>query len=125
MQGSVFTVKVCIISVCLQVTVEGVIGGSVVLLCSSAEHDLKLQDIDVHWRHKSNKIVYSIIKGEHSVAGQDPQYKNRVETFPSEYLRANFSIKFTDLTHADAGKYICYITPSDEQETVLLIIKGV
>ncbi|KAF4097867.1 hypothetical protein G5714_021875 [Onychostoma macrolepis] len=114
---------VLINKVSLQVTVEGVIGGSVVLPCSSAEHDLKLQDIDVHWRDKNDKIVYSIIKGEHSVAGQDPQYKDRVETFPSEYLRGNFSIKLSGLTHADAGQYICYITPSDEQETVQLIIK--
>ncbi len=104
---------------------KGCYGGSVVLPCSSTEHDLKLQDTDVHWRDKNDTIVYSIIKGEHSLVGQDPQYKNRVETFPDEYLRANFSIKLTAVTHADAGKYICYITnPSDsQQETVQLIIK--
>ncbi|KAI2644989.1 Transposon Tf2-9 polyprotein [Labeo rohita] len=105
---------------------ESVIGGSVVLPCSSNQHDLKLQDTDVHWRDKTDTIVYSIIKGNHSVEGQGPQYKNRAETFPDEYLRGNFSIKLTALTHADAGKYICYITnPSDSQkETVELIIKG-
>ncbi|XP_050959653.1 CD276 antigen homolog isoform X2 [Labeo rohita] len=104
---------------------ESVIGGSVVLPCSSNQHDLKLQDTDVHWRDKTDTIVYSIIKGNHSVEGQGPQYKNRAETFPDEYLRGNFSIKLTALTHADAGKYICYITnPSDSQkETVELIIK--
>ncbi len=126
MPDCVFALTVSVISVCLQVTVKGVIGGSVVLPCSSTEHDLKLQDTDVHWRDKNDTIVYSIIKGEHSLVGQDPQYKNRVETFPDEYLRGNFSIKLTAVTHADAGKYICYITnPSDsQQETVQLIING-
>ncbi len=125
MPTSVFTIKVCVISVSLQVTVKGVIGGSVVLPCSSTEHDLKLQDTYVHWRDKNDKIVHSVLKGKDSVAGQDQWYKNRAETFPDEYLRINFSIKLSGLTHADAGEYICYITPSNEQETVLLIIKGV
>ncbi|KAL0159839.1 hypothetical protein M9458_043564, partial [Cirrhinus mrigala] len=54
--------------------------------------------------------------------GQDPQYNNRAETFPDEYLRGNYSIKLNNLTHADAGKYTYFITPSDEHETVQLII---
>ncbi|KAF4097854.1 hypothetical protein G5714_021862 [Onychostoma macrolepis] len=41
---------VLINKVCLQVTVEAVIGGSVVLPCSSDEHDHTLQDIDLHLR---------------------------------------------------------------------------
>ncbi|KAL0148644.1 hypothetical protein M9458_056084 [Cirrhinus mrigala] len=121
----VFTV--CVISVCLQVTAEAVIGGSVVLPCSSAEPDLKLQDTDVHWRQNGSIYIYDIIKGKFSdsMAEQDPRYKNRAETFPDEYLRGNFSIKLINLTHTDAGKYTCYIIPSNEQETVQLIINGV
>ncbi|KAL0153356.1 hypothetical protein M9458_051352, partial [Cirrhinus mrigala] len=101
------------------VTVEAVIGGSVVLLCSSTEHD---QDTAVHWRHNCSKIVYDIIKGKDSVEKQEQQYKNRAETFPDEYERGNFSIKLNNLTHADAGRYSCYITPSDEQKKIQLII---
>ncbi|XP_016365869.1 uncharacterized protein LOC107706620 [Sinocyclocheilus rhinocerous] len=113
---------VLINKVSLDVTVEGVTGGSVVLPCSSTEHDLKLQDTDVHWRHNGSKIVFDIIKADESLEKQDQWYKNRAETFPEEYVRGNFSIKLSGLTHADAGKYICLITPSDEQETVELII---
>ncbi|XDV22127.1 hypothetical protein PO909_027086 [Leuciscus waleckii] len=115
---------VLINKVSLQETVETVIGGSVLLPCSSTEHDLKLQDTDVHWRDNKDKIVYSIIKGKDSVAGQDPEYKNRAETFPEEYKRGNFCLKLINLTHADARKYICYIThPSySKQETVELVI---
>ncbi|XP_059425698.1 CD276 antigen homolog [Carassius carassius] len=110
--------------VSLQVTVEGFICGSVLLPCSSAQHDLKLQDTEVHWRDRNDKIVYNIIKGKHSVEGQKTQYKNRVETFSNENLRANFSIKLTSLSHADAGKYICFITNSSDYQprTVELII---
>ncbi|KAL0148610.1 hypothetical protein M9458_056050, partial [Cirrhinus mrigala] len=107
------------------VTVEAVVGGSVVLPCSSAEHDLKLEDINVHWRQNGSICVYDIIKGKDSMAAQDPRYMNRIKTFPEEYVRRNLSIKLSCLTHADAGRYICHITPSDEQETVLLIINGV
>ncbi|XP_026053946.1 ICOS ligand-like [Carassius auratus] len=113
---------VLINKVSLQVTVEGFVGGSVVLPCSSAEHVLKLQDTDVHWRHNSSKIVYDLVKGEDSLEEQDPRYKNRTKTFPEECVRGNFSISLSDLTHADAGKYNCLITPSSKHETVELII---
>ena len=109
----------------LQETVEAVIGGSVLLPCSSTKHDLKLQDTDVSWRHNHSKIVFDIVKGEDFEAEQDPWYKNRVETFPREYERGNFSIKLTDLNYTDAGDFNCLITPSDEQKTVQLIINGV
>ncbi|KAK2907135.1 hypothetical protein Q8A67_006120 [Cirrhinus molitorella] len=106
----------------LQDTV-GFVGDSVVLPCSSTKHDVKLQDTDVHWKDKHDKTVHSIIKGEGKIEEQDQRYKNRVETFPAEYLRRNFSIKLNNLTHADAGKYTCFITPSDERKTTQLIIK--
>ncbi|KAK9967368.1 hypothetical protein ABG768_001771 [Culter alburnus] len=114
---------VLINKVSLQETVEAVIGGSVVLWCSSTEHDHKLQDIDIHWRHNGSKIVYDIVNGEDSVVLQDQRYKSRAETFPDEHLRGNFSIKLHNLTHDDAGKYICFIKHSSEQKTVHLIIK--
>uniref|UniRef100_A0A9J7YDG0 Ig-like domain-containing protein n=1 Tax=Cyprinus carpio carpio TaxID=630221 RepID=A0A9J7YDG0_CYPCA len=109
--------------VCLQVTVEGVNGGSVVLPCSSTQHDLKLQDVSVHWRHNNSEIVYDIIKGGDVVSVQNPRYKNRAETFPDEYLRGNFSIKLNNLQHTDGGTFSCLITPSNEQETIQLNIK--
>ncbi|XP_052395376.1 CXADR-like membrane protein isoform X9 [Carassius gibelio] len=110
--------------VCLQVTVEGFIYGSVVLPCSSTQHDLKLQDIDVSWRHNGSKIIFDIIPHSNSPVTQDPEYKNRIETFPQEYQRGNFSIKLNHLQHTDAGEYICYIKNSDKYQTLKLIING-
>uniref|UniRef100_A0A672TCA1 Ig-like domain-containing protein n=1 Tax=Sinocyclocheilus grahami TaxID=75366 RepID=A0A672TCA1_SINGR len=104
----------CVISVCLQIPVEGFIGDSVVLPCSSAEHDLKLQDINVLWRDKDSETIYDLIKGKASVERQDPRYKNRAETFPEEYKRGNFSLKLQNLTHTDEGEFSCFITHTDE-----------
>jgi len=102
-----------------------VIGGSVLLPCSSTKHDLEPQDTEVHWRHNGSELVYDIVNGEDSLEKQDPLYKNRAESFPQEYERGNFSIKLNNLTHTDAGKHICFITHSNEQKTVQLIINGV
>ncbi|XP_077081835.1 uncharacterized protein LOC143735533 [Siphateles boraxobius] len=109
--------------VCLQETVEAVIGGSVLLPCSSSEHHLTAQDTDVNWRHNGSENVYDIVKGEDLLQLQDPRYKNRAESLPDEYKRGNYSIKLKNLTHTDAGKYICYITHSFELQTVQLIIR--
>ncbi|KAK2907124.1 hypothetical protein Q8A67_006109 [Cirrhinus molitorella] len=115
---------VLINKVCLQVTVEAVIGGSVVLPCSSTEDDHKLQDTEVSWRHNDCKIVFDLIPNNASPVIQDPEYKNRTETFPQEYLKGNFSIKLNNLQHTDAGQYICYIKNSNKYRTVQLIING-
>ncbi|XP_073793852.1 V-set domain-containing T-cell activation inhibitor 1-like [Danio rerio] len=104
-------------------TVEGVIGGSVVLPCSSAAPDVKFQDCIVFWRHNNSKIVYEIVKGKDSLAEQDQQYKDRTDSFPMEYSRRNFSIKLNKLQHMDTGEFNCFITPTDEYKTVQLIIK--
>ncbi|XP_052395374.1 CD276 antigen homolog isoform X7 [Carassius gibelio] len=109
--------------VCLQVTVEGFIGGSVVLPCSSAQHDLKPQDINLYWVYSGSTNVFDIIKGNESEAGQDSRYKNRAKTFPEEYLRGNFSLKLINLTETDAGEYTCFIQHLSESNTVELILK--
>uniref|UniRef100_A0A8C2ISU3 Ig-like domain-containing protein n=1 Tax=Cyprinus carpio TaxID=7962 RepID=A0A8C2ISU3_CYPCA len=109
----VFGLTVCVMSVSLQDTVEAFIGGSVILPCSLSAQDL------------TPKIVFDIIKGKDTVAEQDPQYKNRAETFPDEYLRGNFSLKLNNLQHTDTGKFSCFTTPSNEQKTIQLIINGI
>ncbi len=75
-----FSITFFVFSACLEVTVEGFTGGSVVLPCSSTEHNLKLQKIDVFWRDKDSEIIYNLIKGTDSLEKQDPRYKNRALT---------------------------------------------
>ncbi|KTF84128.1 hypothetical protein cypCar_00037973 [Cyprinus carpio] len=114
-------VFVIVNEVSLQETVVGFTGDSAVLNCSSKER----QDIDVLWTFNYTQIVFDIIDGQVSVEGQDPQYKNRVESFPEEYLRGNFSIKLNNLQHTDAGNYTCYIVKKESViKSVELFIKG-
>ncbi len=121
--AKLLTVIISVISVCLQITEEGFIGGSVILQCYSNERPQK-EDIYVHWRGTNGKIVYDIIKGEDSLEKQDQQYKKRTVSFPVEYLHGNFSIKLINLTHADAGEFSCLISHAFKENTVLLRING-
>ncbi len=100
----------------------GFIGGSVVLPCSASEPQLTTEYIIVNWRYGDRLIVHAIINGKDSVEEQDPQYRNRAESFPGEYMRENLSIKLNNLQHTDAGKYQCYIIK--ESTIVELHIKG-
>lgn len=68
--------------------------------------------------------MFDVINGKDSVAGQNPRYKDRAETFPDEYEERNFSLKLNKLQHTDAGKFICYISHSSELQKVLLLLKG-
>lgn len=106
---------------CLQVIVEGKVGGSAVLPCSSIDNGLKNEDITVYWRHNSSQNVYDIIEGKGLV---DPAYKNRAETFPKEYMKGNFSLKLNNLQYNDAGNYICYITKAHQHPSTQLFVKG-
>lgn len=56
---------------------------------------------------------------------QDPAYKNRVETFPEEYMKGNFSLKLNKLQYSDTGKYICYITKTHQNPSTQLFIEGI
>uniref|UniRef100_A0A673KAF9 Ig-like domain-containing protein n=1 Tax=Sinocyclocheilus rhinocerous TaxID=307959 RepID=A0A673KAF9_9TELE len=112
-------------SACLQVTVEGEVGGSAVLPCSSIDNHLKEEDITVYWRHNSSQNVYDIIEGKGLVERQDPAYKNRAETFPTEYMKGNFSLKLNNLQFNDSGKYICYITKAHKNPSTQLFVKGI
>ncbi|KAL0148629.1 hypothetical protein M9458_056069, partial [Cirrhinus mrigala] len=108
----------------LDITVVGFTGSSVVLPCSSAEHDLRPQDVNVLWRDKDSETVYDLIKGKAFIDQQYPRYKNRAETFPDEYGKGNFSVKLINLTHTDAGEFNCFITHSSysKHQTVWLVI---
>ncbi|RXN18022.1 U6 snRNA-associated Sm LSm3 [Labeo rohita] len=106
------------------VTVVGVIGGSVILPCSSKEPQPRVEDITVNWKHLDSLSVYDIIKGKGSVEEQHPKYKNRAESVAKQYQKGDFSLKLKNLQYNDTGNYQCYITAESEVETVELLIEG-
>ncbi|XP_056614709.1 V-set domain-containing T-cell activation inhibitor 1-like isoform X3 [Triplophysa dalaica] len=107
-----------------QVTIDGVVGGSVLLPCASNTHEHNLQDIDVLWRHNASMNVFTILKGKGSVEHQEPKYRNKTEFFPDKFLKGIFSIQLNKLIHTDAGEYECYILHSGEYVKVWLLING-
>ncbi|XP_050951146.1 ICOS ligand isoform X8 [Labeo rohita] len=106
--------------VSLQDTVVGFIGGSAVLLCSSKEPQLTIQDVEVQWRH-NNWNVYAIIKDKVAMEEQDAEYRNRTESFPAEYVRGNFSLKLNNLQYSDEGEYKCYISEDSIIQNIITV----
>ncbi|KAI7790753.1 hypothetical protein IRJ41_000384 [Triplophysa rosa] len=105
-------------------TAEGVTGDSVLLPCVTNKNEHNVQDIDVMWKYNDKQNVYEIIKGKSSVKDQEQKYKNRIDTFPEEFEKGNFSLKLNSLTHSDAGEYHCFIKHSHETVTIKLHIIG-
>lgn len=109
--------------VSMQARVEGVTGGSVILPCpTNSKVELITEEIIVRWRQNDDKVVCDIIKGNCSSSGQDPEFKSRVETFPDEYKNGNYSLKLTNLTRADGGKYQCFMPHLSDPVTIHLIV---
>ncbi|KAA0712421.1 hypothetical protein E1301_Tti012978 [Triplophysa tibetana] len=117
-----FLVFMFIHEVSPQVTVDGVVGGFVVLPCSGSKDQPSIQEINLHWRHNESLNVYDIIKGVESVESQQPEYKNRTAMFSKEYLKGNFSLRLNNLRHTDAGTYSCFIMNLSVIKKVELLI---
>lgn len=116
--------KLSLISVHRKTTAEGVTGGSVLLPCVTNKSEHNLQDIEVAWRYNDKLNVYEIIRGKSSLKDQEHRYKNRIDAFPGEFVKGNFSLKLNNLTHNDAGEYQCFIKHSYEPVTIQLHIIG-
>uniref|UniRef100_A0A8C1Q7K7 Ig-like domain-containing protein n=1 Tax=Cyprinus carpio TaxID=7962 RepID=A0A8C1Q7K7_CYPCA len=104
----------------VRVTVKGFVGESAVFPCSIPDSEIqgKIEKFNVHWRDNEDKLVCDIIASNRTCTDQDPKYKFRVETFPDEYKKGNFSIKLSSLQKTDARKYICHITGPSQNHTI-------
>ncbi|KAF4093381.1 hypothetical protein AMELA_G00001550 [Ameiurus melas] len=89
------------------VTVEADLGGSVILPCSVRRYEK-----DVFWRDGNSKSVYDIITGKVDFHDQDAAYKDRVDSFPLEFEKGNYSIRLRDVKPTDLGRYSCHIPNS-------------
>ncbi|XP_053472706.1 CD276 antigen homolog isoform X2 [Ictalurus furcatus] len=89
------------------VTVEADLGGSVILPCSVGRYEK-----DVFWRDENSKSVYDIIMGEVDFHDQDAAYRDRVDSFKSEFTKGNYSIRLHNVKPTDPGRYSCHIPNS-------------
>ncbi|XDV22835.1 hypothetical protein PO909_027640 [Leuciscus waleckii] len=103
--------------------VEGVEGGSVVLLCSHRRIVLEDKQLTVYWRHNDTRNVYDIIHGEVYVRDQDPAYKNRAEVLPEHLKNSKIFLKLTDLQLSDRGTYICFVPDVGVHHSTQLVVR--
>ncbi|XP_036421070.1 CD276 antigen homolog [Colossoma macropomum] len=109
------------LSVSLQET-EAVVGDNIILPCSNS--DEALQDkVTVFWRFGDNRTVYDIINSEVLFDEQDTSFRHRVESFPAEWTKGNFSITLSSVQKADGGLYTCFIPTINKQTKVQLIVQ--
>ncbi|XP_042605803.1 ICOS ligand-like [Cyprinus carpio] len=104
----------------VRVKVEGFVGDSAIFSCSIPESEIqgKTEEFSVHLRDDEGKTVCDITGGNSTCKDQDPKYKDRVETFPDEYKKGNFTFKLNGLQKNDARKYNCYITGPSQNHTI-------
>ncbi|TRY93799.1 hypothetical protein DNTS_012175 [Danionella cerebrum] len=102
----------------MQVSTEiSAVGESVILPC--LQQDL---DTNVFWRHKGSAKVINIMKGKEVTEGQSEIFKDRIQTFPSEYSKGNYSIKLSDVEYAHEGTYSCFIVESNTEKKIDLVV---
>ncbi|MCI4380985.1 hypothetical protein PGIGA_G00246280 [Pangasianodon gigas] len=87
-----------------------------ILACSASRYEQ-----DVFWRHENTKSVYDIIEGKEDCHEQDQEFRGRVEGFPSEFTKGNYSIKLSDVKPTDRGIYTCQIPDSSPLHVELKI----
>ncbi len=112
----------------VSVTVKGFVGDSADFSCSIPESEIQgnIEKSNVHLRDDEGKRVCDIIGGSRTCQDQAPEYKDRVETFPEEYKKGNFTFKLKGLQKSDARKYHCHITRPSQNHTITeLQVEGV
>ncbi|XP_052394459.1 CD276 antigen homolog isoform X2 [Carassius gibelio] len=90
--------------------IEGVVGDSVILPCSYNARVLNPDERNAFWRYNTHKNVYDIENDRPVTEDQDAVFKDRIESFPSEYKNGNFSIRLNHLNFTDQGDFLCSIT---------------
>uniref|UniRef100_A0A8C1XLE3 Wu:fu71h07 n=1 Tax=Cyprinus carpio TaxID=7962 RepID=A0A8C1XLE3_CYPCA len=97
-----------------------VVGDSVTLPCI---YENQHPSTNVLWRFNVSKKVVNIINGNSITEKQDEMFKNRTESFPSEYAKGNYSIELKDLKLTHAGNYTCFLQKSNEEKKIQLFVK--
>lgn len=112
--------------VCLSVSMQsvrvinGTLGHTAILPCSTSQ-----LNVNVYWRYNDSITVCDILSGRLDFDEQYQAYRSRVESFPTEIPKGNFSIKLHSLRKSDTGIYTCNIPNTPTQGPVYLRVTGV
>lgn len=105
-----------------QVNVQAFIGDTVLLPCIHSQGQPVRKN--VFWRDKDDNIVLDIIKDRPNPSTQNEKFRERVVSFPDEYVKGNFSIQLKDVQQSDSSPYECHIPSEDFQERLVLTVSG-
>ncbi|XP_036421065.1 CD276 antigen homolog [Colossoma macropomum] len=102
--------------------IEAVVGDNIILPCSNSD-EAPQDKVTVFWRFRDSRTVYDIINNKVLFDEQDTSFRHRVESFPAEWTKGNFSITLSSVQKADGGLYTCFIPAINKQTKVQLIVK--
>ncbi|KAL7831409.1 hypothetical protein SRHO_G00309120 [Serrasalmus rhombeus] len=102
--------------------IEAVVGHNIILPCSNSDEALQ-NKWNVFWRFRDSRTVYDIIDSRASLDEQDASFRGRVESFPAEWTKGNFSIALSNVQKADGGLYTCFIPAINKQTKVELVVQ--
>ncbi|XP_067357323.1 V-set domain-containing T-cell activation inhibitor 1-like isoform X1 [Channa argus] len=94
-------------------------GDDVLLPCMSTGADLA-----VFWTDKNDDNVLTINQSKPDYSSQHEKFKGRVESFPDQYKKGNFSILLKKVQQSDSGSYYCFVPKVKFEQRVQLTVTG-
>ncbi|KAL2090758.1 hypothetical protein ACEWY4_013021 [Coilia grayii] len=102
--------------------IDAPLAGSVLLPCTVVP-PLPLDDLEVQWiRSDSGALVHLFQDNQSRPESQDQKYTDRVDFFPGEFLKGNYSVRLKHITMTDAGLYTCQVYSHDQQGEAVMEI---
>ncbi|XP_076851988.1 V-set domain-containing T-cell activation inhibitor 1-like isoform X4 [Brachyhypopomus gauderio] len=105
------------------IPVVAVVHGTVILPCSHNDEKLRSGSAEIFWRYGDSRTVLDLKGNTVHVAEQDEMFRGRVDNFPGEYTKGNFSIRLRDVKLSDAGTYTCFIPLVAEEQKLDLTVE--
>ncbi|XP_048850633.1 uncharacterized protein LOC125719880 [Brienomyrus brachyistius] len=82
------------------------------------------KDEVIHW-YKGTAVVHSYYDNMDQLAQQDPAYKNRTSMDKEQVAKGNASLSLWRTNLQDGGKYRCYCSTAQSQESFVVVeVKG-
>ncbi|XP_047668831.1 uncharacterized protein LOC113655243 isoform X2 [Tachysurus fulvidraco] len=101
------------------------LGGSVLLPCF-VESPLPLEGLQVEWRKKdSDSLVGLFQQGKSHPDLQSQGFRGRVDFFPHEITKGNFSILLKNVVEEDAGGYRCKVNTAQDSSEVIMEVSNI
>ncbi|KAL7876950.1 hypothetical protein SRHO_G00035930, partial [Serrasalmus rhombeus] len=101
------------------------LGDTVLLPCFSQIH-LPLEGLQVEWRKAdSETLVILFQQGEIRPDLQSQSFRDRVQLFPDEISKGNFSILLNNVVRNDTGVYRCKVSTTQESSETEVELKDI